>query len=66
MQSMPFTALTIGDSLSVTVVKEGGDHWTLRTVVAARGSIGNRPWSQLVRQRTGLARAMKKLGYAPV
>jgi hypothetical protein len=28
-------------------------------------SIGNRPWAQVARRRTGLAEAMKMLDYAP-
>jgi bifunctional non-homologous end joining protein LigD len=44
---------------------KGGDHWTLRTAAAERQSIGNRPWAQMARRRTGLSDAMKMLDYAP-
>ncbi len=40
-----------------------GDHWTLRNV-SQRFSIGNRPWSQMGRQRRALTVAIRKLAAA--
>lgn len=42
----------------------GGAHWTARTI-GGRLATGNQPWSDYESSRTGLAGAMKQLGFKP-
>ncbi len=43
---------------------KSGDHWTLANI-EDRIAVGNAPWSDMDRRRTGLAAAMRKLGFKP-
>ena len=43
---------------------ESGAHWTLANI-EERIAIGNAPWSDMDRRRSGLAAAMRKLGFKP-
>jgi bifunctional non-homologous end joining protein LigD len=43
---------------------ESGAHWTLANV-EERIAVSNAPWSDMDRRRTGLASAMRKLGFKP-
>ncbi|RYZ03727.1 MAG: hypothetical protein EOO24_13565, partial [Comamonadaceae bacterium] len=43
---------------------KSGAHWTVSSV-HTRLDAGNDPWADYESSRTGLAAAMKKLGFAP-
>ncbi|MES2260228.1 MAG: DNA ligase D [Pseudomonadota bacterium] len=43
---------------------KGGDHWRVETV-HSRLDAGNQPWSGYAKSATGIAAAMKQLGFAP-